>query len=52
MYQRKSHVVYFLVHTDGILVQSNLGPSNSDESNTMDGSSLFQSPVNFPYIYK
>ena len=31
---------------------SNLGPSNSDGSNTMDGSNLFESPANFPYIFK
>ena len=30
----------------------NLGPSNSDGSNTMDGSNLFESPANFPYIFK
>ena len=30
----------------------NLGPSNSDGSNTMDGSNLFESPTNFPYIFK
>ena len=26
--------------------------SNSDGSNTMDGSNLFESPANFPYIFK
>jgi hypothetical protein len=26
--------------------------SNSDGSNTMDGSNWFESPVNFPYISK
>ena len=34
------------------IIQSNFGPSNSDESNTMDGSNWFESPVNFPYIFK
>ena len=32
--------------------KSNLVPSNSDGSNTMDGSNLFESPANFPYIFK
>jgi hypothetical protein len=32
--------------------KSSLGPSNSDGSNTMDGSNLFESPANFPYIVK
>jgi hypothetical protein len=32
--------------------KSNLGPSNSDGSNTMDGSNLFESLANFPYIFK
>jgi hypothetical protein len=34
------------------IYKSNLGPSNSDELNTMDGSNLFESPSNFPYIFK
>ena len=34
------------------IYKSNLGPSNSDGSNTMDGSNLFESPANFPYIFK
>ena len=34
------------------IYKSNLGPSNSDGSNTMDDSNLFESPVNFPYIFK
>jgi hypothetical protein len=33
-------------------IQSNLGASNLDGSNTMDGSNWFESPVNFPYISK
>jgi hypothetical protein len=32
------------------IYKSNLGPSNSDGSNTMDG--LIESPANFPYIFK
>ena len=32
--------------------KSNLVPSNSDGSNTMDGSNLFESPANFPNIFK
>jgi hypothetical protein len=32
------------------IYKSKLGPSNSDGSNTMDGSNLFESPANFPYI--
>ena len=35
-----------------IIYKSNLSPSNSDGSNTMDGLNLFESPTNFPYIYK
>ena len=31
---------------------SNFGPSNSDGSNTMDGSNVFESPANCPYIFK
>ena len=34
------------------IYKSNLGPSNSDGSNTMDGSNLFESPANFPYIFR
>jgi hypothetical protein len=34
------------------IIQSNLGASNSDGSNTMDGSIWFESLVNFPYISK
>ena len=34
------------------IYKSNLVPSNSDGSNTMDGSTLFESPANFPYIFK
>ena len=34
------------------IYKSNRGPSNSDGSNTMDGSNLFESPANFPYIFK
>ena len=34
------------------IYKSNLGPSTSDGSNTMDGSNLFESPANFPYIFK
>jgi hypothetical protein len=34
------------------IYKSNLGPSNSDGSNTMDGSNLFESPANFSYIFK
>ena len=34
------------------IYKSNLGPSNSEGSNTMDGSNLFESPANFPYIFK
>ena len=34
------------------IYKSNLVPSNSDGSNTMDGSNLFESPANFPYIFK
>ena len=34
------------------LYKSNLGPSNSEGSNTMDGSNLFESSANFPYIFK
>jgi hypothetical protein len=30
--------------------KSNLGPSNSDGSNTMDGSNLFESPANKLYL--
>ena len=33
-------------------IQSNVGPLNSDGSNTMDGSKWFESPVNFPCISK
>ena len=33
-------------------IQSNLGASNSDGLNTMDGSNWFEGPVNFPYISK
>ena len=32
-------------------LQSNFGPSNSDQSNTMDGSNWCESPVNFPYTF-
>jgi len=35
-----------------LYIQSNLGASNSDGSNTMDGSNWLESPVNFPYISK
>ena len=35
-----------------IVYKSNLGPSNSDGSNTMDGSNLFESLANLPYIFK
>ena len=35
-----------------IVYKSNLGPSNSDGSNTMDDSNLFESLANFPYISK
>ena len=34
------------------IYKSNLGPSNSEGSNTMDGSNLFESPANFRYIFK
>ena len=34
------------------IYKSNLGPSNSDGSNTMDDSNLFESLANFPYIFK
>jgi hypothetical protein len=34
------------------IYKSTLGPLNSDGSNTMDGSNLFESPANFPYIFK
>jgi hypothetical protein len=34
------------------IYKSNLGPSNSDGSNTMGGSNLFESPANFTYIFK
>jgi hypothetical protein len=34
------------------MYKSSLGPSNLDGSNTMDGSNLFESPANFPYIFK
>ena len=34
------------------IYKSNFGPSNSDGSNTMDGSNLFESPANLPYILK
>ena len=34
------------------IYKSNLGPSNSNGSNTMDGANLFESPANFPYIFK
>ena len=34
------------------MYKSNLGPSISDGSNTMDGSNLFESPANFSYIFK
>jgi hypothetical protein len=42
----KNHekMVISILHT----YKSNLGPSNSDGSNTMDGSNLFESPANFP----
>jgi hypothetical protein len=33
------------------IYKSNLGPSTSDGSNTMDGSNLFESLANFPYIW-
>ena len=33
-------------------IQSNLGASSSDGSNTMDGSNWFENPVNFPFIFK
>jgi hypothetical protein len=34
------------------IYKSSLGPSNSDGSNIMDGPNLFESPANFPYIFK
>ena len=34
------------------IYKSNLGLLNSDGSNTMDGSNLFESSANFPYIIK
>jgi hypothetical protein len=34
------------------IYKSNFGPSNSDGSNIMDGPNLFESPANFPYIFK
>jgi hypothetical protein len=34
------------------IYKSNLGLLNSDGSNTMDGSNLFESSANFPYIFK
>ena len=46
---------HFVSHFTGTLLhiyKSNLGPSNSDGSNTMDGSNLFESLANFPYIFK
>ena len=35
-----------------MIIQSNFGASNSDQSNTTDGSNWLESPIYFPYISK